>query len=871
MPLIGDLPGAPGCRYLRLDAVAAAGPAELATASRTARILVENVVRSAWRSGGEQAITEVADTVRGCLLAAAGGPSAELEFRPSRVLLQDHSGVPVLADLASLRSLLAERGLDTAQVDLAVPADLVVDHSVEAHFAGPDALDRNLAREFALNEERYRFLRWAVHAFRRLRVVPPGTGIVHQVHLEHLARVVHRDADGLLSPDTVLGTDSHTPMVNALGVLGWGVGGIDALAVLLGEPVSVLAQPVIGVRLVGTRRAGVLATDVALAMTEFLRDIGVVGAMVEFFGPGVAGFAVPDRATVANMAPEYGCTTALFPVDAAVLDYLRLTGRDPQAVTRVEAYARAQGLFAEAAPAGGAEPDFARVLTFDLSEVGVGAAGPGRPQDRLSLSEVAGSFRALPGPAGPARGPHPRDGDLAVAAITSCTNTANPEAMVTAGLVARAAADRGLQVPPWVKATLAPGSRAVTRYLEAAGLLAGLAAIGFHPVAYGCTTCIGNSGPLTEQMAAAVRRATRPAAVLSGNRNFGGRIHADVAAAYLVSPPLVVAFALAGTVLVDPATEPLGTDRNGAPVRLDELWPAPAEVREALTHVEAGYRSGPPDPFAGDERWRSLSAGDDVFSWADGSTYLRRSPLVRASAGAGLRDIDGARVLVVAGDLTTTDQISPAGTIPPDSPAGAYLRAQGVPAAEFNSYGCRRGNHDVMVRGVFANPRFVNALCGQPGNWTRHLPDGAELTVPEAAGRYAAEQVPLVVLAGRNYGMGSSRDWAAKGPRLLGVRAILAESFERIHRSNLVGMGILPLQFEDGRGAAVLGLRGDELYDISGLGTLRPRGTVRVRARRDDGTVVAEWGMQARVDTARDLEYLRSGGILSGVATRYLG
>ena len=855
--------GSSGRRYVCL---AALGGRSLATASRTAIIMAENIVRSAGVAGDGKA---AADLALAYLAAAAGGDQVEIDFYPSRVLLQDHSGIPLLADLAALRSLLDEQGIDPVRADLAIPADLVIDHSVEAHIAGrPDAVAANLAREYGLNEERYRFLRWAQQAVKGLRVVPPGTGIVHQVHLERLAQVVRRDGTGLLMPDTVVGTDSHTPMVNALGMIGWGVGGIEALAALLGEPVCMLSQPVVGIRLTGARRHGVLATDLALAITQFLRAEGVVGSMVEFFGPGLGTLSVPDRATVANMAPEYGCTTALFGIDEVVLDYLRLTGRDGH-IGDVADYARAQSLWAD-----DTTREYARQLGFDLSAVQACAAGPRRPQDLLPLGQVGPSFdpgapRREPG----AGRPGPTDGDIAIAAITSCTNTSNPEAMLTAGLIARAAASRGLSAPPWVKASLAPGSRAVTRYLESAGLLGDLAAVGFHLVGYGCTTCIGNSGPLTSDMAEAVATGIKTAAVLSGNRNFDGRIHPDISAAYLMSPPLVVAFALAGTVLIDPLTEPLGTDSRGAEVRLGDLWPSPDELRRASAHVAPGiYQAEGGDLFDGDERWQRLPvAGGGVFVWPDDSTYLLRSPLVRAAAPGGASDIRGARLLVLAGDVVTTDHISPAGHIPARSEAGEFLRAAGVGAAELNSYGSRRGNHEVMARGTFANRRFANALAGRPGGWTRHLPDGELMTIHQAATRYRAEGVPVLIMAGRDYGMGSSRDWAAKGPSLLGVRAVLAESFERIHRSNLTCMGILPLQFAAGQNAASLGLRGDELFDIEGIEQAAPLGTLGVRARRADGSTAAAWRMTVRADTARELRYIRAGGILCAVASRWLG
>ncbi|GAB2590857.1 aconitate hydratase AcnA [Streptomyces capparidis] len=856
-------------RAVGLDRAESLGVAGVSTAPRTARILVENVLRQAVLAPGaplDDALLTAGRVVAAC---AGRGPAPEIGLRMARIVMQDHTGLPVLADLATLRSLLHERGLDPELARPRVPVDLVVDHSVEVRAWGSaDALRRNTEAELALNRERYRFLGWARQGIPGVRVVPPGRGIIHQIHLEHLAEVVRVDG-GLAGPDTVLGTDSHTPMVNALGVLGWGVGGIEAALTMLGHPVTLLAPPVVGVRLTGALAAGVTATDLALTMTRFLRDLGVVGSFVEFFGPGVRALSVADRATVANMAPEYGSTVAWFPVDEATVEYLRLTGRPPEQVALVRAYAERQGLFASA-EADEEELTFARTAAFDLGRVEPCVAGPRRPQDRVPLREVAGTFPG-PGTRSPGGGAAPADGFVAIAAITSCTNTANPAGMVTAGLLARAAVARGLAVPPWVKTSLAPGSRVVTRHLDAAGLLAPLERLGFAVAGYGCTTCIGNSGALADPAAEAVRRGVRPAAVLSGNRNFDGRVHPEVPAVYLASPALVVAFALAGTVLTDLTGEPLGRDARGREVYLRDLWPSPEQIAEATACLTPEHFAAERTALAGrDLAW----AGPDtpsgpVYDWPQDSTYLVRSPFFTLGT-PGLADLRGARVLVHAGDFTTTDHISPAGAIPPGSAAARHLDARGVPHAEHSSYGCRRGNHEVLVRGAFSNPAFRNRLApARPGGWTTHLPSGRELPVYEAAREYAAAGVPALVLAGREYGVGSSRDWAAKGPALLGVRAVLAEGFERIHRSNLVGMGIVPLRFEPGTGADTLGLTGREVYDVTGLRGLTPRGKVTVRAA-GEGAPPREWHMTAHVETEREVRYLRDGGFLRSVAAELL-
>jgi len=849
-------------------------------------------------------------------------PSAqEIAFQPARVLLQDFTGVPVIADLAALRDAAAARGGNPAGVTARIPADLVIDHSVQVdRFGTPDALATNARLELERNRERFAFLRWAQRAFPGLSVVPPATGIVHQVNLEYLARVVFVEATDVgarVYPDTVVGTDSHTPMVNGLGVLGWGVGGIEAEAALLGLPVPLTIPRVVGVRLAGRLREGLTATDLVLTLTARLRAHGVVGQFVEFCGPGVAALSVPDRATLANMAPEYGATVGFFPVDAATLDYLRFSAREPSHVALVEAYTRAQGLFRED---GAPEPIYSSLVHLDLDTVEPCLAGPRRPQDRVPLGEVRHSVRrALAGIAGPDAGeadalavarwvdegwpaapevvasePAAAPGRLGqrvpvmiggarvelahgavvIAAITSCTNTSNPSAMIGAGLLARNAAARGLRPKPWVKTSLAPGSRVVTEYLAASGLLANLERLGFHLVGYGCTTCIGNSGPLPEPVErAVVEEGLVAAAVLSGNRNFDGRIHPSVQLVYLGAPALVVAYALAGTMDIDLWREPLGIDASGAPVHLRDLWPKSAEVAGAIAGAvrPEQFRAVYAGLLEGDETWRALPAGGGtVFAWDADSTYIRRPPFLDdvPPEPPPLADLGGLRALVVLGDSVTTDHISPAGAIAPASPAGRYLIERGVSPSDFNSYGARRGNHEVMIRGTFANPRLRNELVpGTEGGVTVHLPSGERMTIYDAAMRYRDEGVALLVLAGAGYGAGSSRDWAAKGPRLLGVRAVLAESFERIHRSNLVGMGILPLEFEPGQGRRALGLDGRERFDVEGLAALSPGGTLRVRAVADNGSRVV-FTVRARVDTPLELTYFRHGGILPYVLRR---
>jgi aconitate hydratase len=918
-------PGLPD--IYRLDALGGAtGSTALPV---TVRILLENVLRHA--GGG---VVDPADVETLAAWRPGVPAEAEIPFMPSRVVLQDFTGVPAIVDLAVMRDAMAELGGDPARVNPLVPADLVIDHSVQIdRFGTPAAFAFNVEREYERNGERYQLLRWAQTAFRDLRVVPPGTGIVHQVNLEFLATVVD-DRDGVAFPDTLVGTDSHTTMVNGLGVLGYGVGGIEAEAVLLGQPLYQPMPHVVGVRLTGELPRGSTATDLVLVVTEMLRAHGVVGAFVEFAGDGLASLSLPDRATISNMSPEFGATTTLFPIDDETLSYLRLTGRSPERVALVERYAREQGLWRE--PGDG--PQFDEALTLDLSTVEPSVAGPRRPQDRVPLELLRDNFRTnfpngledvaelsgdvdtasdesfpasdppsfagadasdavadappaepIAADAAPARRQayHPvdievdgeratiRTGSVAIAAITSCTNTSNPTVMVGAGLLARNAVARGLRVGPTVKTSLAPGSKAVTGYLEAAGLMAPLAELGFDLVGYGCTTCIGNSGPLDAPVAAAVEANDLiVAAVLSGNRNFEGRIHPLARASYLASPPLVVAFALAGRVDIDLTTEPLGIDDAGAPVFLTDIWPSPDEVRTVIgTAIDPElFRRTYAVVFEGDDRWRALPIPEgDRYAWDAGSTYVAKPPFFDGLSftPTPVADIVGARALAVLGDSVTTDHISPAGSIAPSSPAGQWLQAHGVSPLEFNSYGARRGHHDVMMRGTFANIRLRNRLVeGREGPFTVHLPSGEETFIYDAAMRYASEGVPLVLLAGREYGSGSSRDWAAKGTALLGVRAVIAESYERIHRSNLVGMGVLPLQFKPGDSVAALGLTGREAFAIRGLGEgLTARQSVMVEATDDDGTE-RRFEAIARLDGPIEVDYYRQGGILPAVLRR---
>ena len=820
----------------------------------------------------------------------------EIAFTPARVLLQDFTGVPAVVDLAAMRDGILRLGGDPRKVNPLQPVELVIDHSVQVdHFTEANAADLNARLEFTRNRERYTFLRWGQDAFQNFRVVPPDTGIVHQVNLEYLARVIFREqADGcvLAYPDTLVGTDSHTTMVNGLGVVGWGVGGIEAEAAMLGQPISMLIPEVIGFRLVDRLPEGATATDLVLTITERLRKLGVVGKFVEFYGPGLEYLTIADRATLGNMSPEYGATIAICPIDEMTLDYLRLTGRDDAHIKLVEAYAKEQGLFrTENSP----EPVYTATAELDLSTVEPSLAGPKRPQDRVSLRQsrvkfeqalevmlterkakaapaaaastspaaVATTTAVPPGLEGLAHG------SVVVAAITSCTNTSNPSVMIGAGLLARNAVKRGLKTKPWVKTSLAPGSLIVTEYYKAAGLLEYLAELGFNIVGYGCTTCIGNSGPLPEPVSKIVRDQNLVvASVLSGNRNFEGRIQSQVRANYLASPPLVVAYALAGKMQIDLTSEPLGQDAQGQPVYLKDIWPTEREIQETMLKAVRSemFRDKYAHVFDGDERWRSLPVPTgERFEWSDDSTYIRNPPFFEhlAHEPAPPADIRSARVLAVLGDSVTTDHISPAGSIPADSPAGKYLISKGVTPADFNSYGARRGNHEVMMRGTFANIRLRNQLApGTEGGWTTLLPQGEVLTIYDASMRYQAAGVPLLVIAGKEYGSGSSRDWAAKGTLLLGVRAVLAESFERIHRSNLVNMGVLPLCFKTGENAATLKLTGRETYNVLGMGdSLRPSGDVTIQVTGED-SATRDIHAVARIDTPEELVAFRHGGIL---------
>ena len=853
------------------------------------KILLENLLRH------EDGSSVTRDDIQALLdWQPDAAPSKEIAYRPARVLMQDFTGVPAVVDLAAMREAMLNMGGDPSGINPLQPADLVIDHSVQVdNFASSNALSLNSALEYGRNRERYQFLKWGQSAFQNFRVVPPETGIVHQVNLEFLAQVAfafERDGETWVCPDTLVGTDSHTTMVNGLGVLGWGVGGIEAEAGMLGQPVSMLVPQVVGFELTGRLSEGATATDLVLAIVEQLRRHGVVGKFVEFFGDGLDELPLADRATIANMAPEYGATCGLFPVDAETLAYLSLTGRSDDQVRLVEAYAKAQGFFRLP---GDAPAAYSETLRLEMADVVPSIAGPKRPQDRIALRDSARSFESMLGETLAARGASAgqpavavraglaavktsirgsecvlEHGAVVIAAITSCTNTSNPAVMIGAGLVAKKAVEKGLQVKPWVKTSLAPGSKVVTDYLAKSGLDTYLDMIGFNLVGYGCTTCIGNSGPLPEEVSAAIREGDLVvASVLSGNRNFEGRVHSEVRANYLASPPLVVAYAIAGNMQIDLASEPLGKDLGGNDVYLSDLWPTQQEIARTTAAVvdSTMFRDSYADVYSGSPRWRDLSAtGSDLFAWDEGSTYVRRPPYfdsMRAEP-APLSEISNARVLAVLGDSVTTDHISPAGAIKADSPAGRYLIEHGVAPQDFNSYGSRRGNHEVMMRGTFANVRLRNLLAaGTEGGWTLHLPDGELMSIYEAAMRYRDEGVPLVILAGREYGTGSSRDWAAKGPSLLGVRAVLAVSYERIHRSNLVGMGILPLQFLEGDDSDSLGLTGRERISISGLGD-GSASTVRVDALPEGAGPAISFQARVRIDTPKEVEYYRHGGIL---------
>ena len=812
--------------------------------------------------------------------------SREIQYRPARVLMQDFTGVPAVVDLAAMRDALKALGGDPQKINPLVPVHLVIDHSVMVdEFGTPTAFEDNVAIEYQRNAERYEFLKWGSQAFTNFQVVPPGTGICHQVNLEHISQTVWNSPDQsgveVAYPDTLVGTDSHTTMVNALGVLGWGVGGIEAEAAMLGQPVSMLIPEVVGFRLSGALMEGITATDLVLTVTQMLRAKGVVGRFVEFYGPGLDAMTLADRATIANMAPEYGATCGFFPVDERTIDYLRLTGRDDQRIELVRAYCKAQGMWRDATTP---EPLFTDTLELDLTSVVPSVAGPRRPQDRVPLGEVDDQFNAelettykkSNDPRVPVAGTDydVGNGDVVIAAITSCTNTSNPSVLIAAGLVARKARALGLDSKPWVKTSLAPGSKVVTDYLDASGLSADLDAIGFNLVGYGCTTCIGNSGPLPEAISAAINEKDLVAvSVLSGNRNFEGRVSPDCRANYLASPPLVVAYALKGTVRSDLAAEPIGIARNGQPVYLKDIWPTNDEVRQLIdAHVHSDlFRARYADVYRGDDRWQGIAiTGSDTYAWPAGSTYIANPPYFEGMTMTPrpVEDIAGAQVLAMFGDSITTDHISPAGSIKPDSPAGSWLQERQVARGDFNSYGARRGNHDVMMRGTFANIRIRNQMLdGVEGGMTRHASSGETLPIYDAAMRYREEGTPLIVLAGKEYGTGSSRDWAAKGTVLLGVRAVIAESFERIHRSNLVGMGVLPLQFADGESAASLGLDGSETFAIADVGAIKPRDDVTVTVTAADGstrTITA----RCRIDTYNELEYFHAGGILPYVLRR---
>ena len=853
---------------------------------KSMKVLLENLLR--WQD--EDSVTEQdIQAIAGWLQHAHA--DREIAYRPARVLMQDFTGVPAVVDLAAMREAVQRLGGDVAKVNPLSPVDLVIDHSVTVdHFGDDQAFHDNVQLEMARNHERYAFLRWGQRAFNRFRVVPPGTGICHQVNLEYLGQSVwHETQNGqqVAYPDTLVGTDSHTTMINALGVLGWGVGGIEAEAAMLGQPVSMLIPDVVGFKLTGKLKPGITATDLVLTVTQMLRQHGVVGKFVEFYGDGLADLPLADRATIANMSPEYGATCGFFPVDDVTLEYMRLTGRSEQHIALVAAYSQAQGLWRHA----GDEPVFTSSLTLDMSDVGSSLAGPKRPQDRVALSAVPAAFRASdeletntvksPAVAVDYRDPHSgqtyqlQNGAVVIAAITSCTNTSNPSVLMAAGLLAKKAVTLGLKPKPWVKASLAPGSKVVSDYLAQAGFTEYLDQLGFNLVGYGCTTCIGNSGPLPDAIEDAIRQGDLTVgAVLSGNRNFEGRIHPLVKTNWLASPPLVVAYALAGNMQVNLRTDPLGNDAEGNPVYLHDIWPSPEEIAAAVQQVStAMFHKEYAEVFTGTTEWQQIAVSDAAtYTWDDHSTYIRLPPFF-AQMGKEpepVQDIKGARILAMLGDSVTTDHISPAGNIKEDSPAGRYLQKQGVARADFNSYGSRRGNHEVMMRGTFANIRIRNEMVpGIEGGITRYIPSNEQMSIYDAAMRYRADGVPLAIIAGKEYGSGSSRDWAAKGPRLQGVRVVIAESFERIHRSNLIGMGILPLEFPQGVTRKTLQLRGDEVIDVENLQQLQPACSVKVTLTRADGSQeILE--TRCRIDTQNELTYYQHDGILHYVIRNVL-
>jgi len=863
----------------RLEFLEKQGVADLAKLPFSLRILLENLLRC------EDGRFVHAEDIRALANWRPGAPEKEIAFMPARILLQDFTGVPAVVDLATMREAFQRMGGDPKRINPLFPAELVIDHSVQVdNFGNGNAFGLNAELEFQRNVERYAFLRWGQTAFQNFKVVPPDTGICHQVNLEYLARVVCAVPCGTrveAYPDSVVGTDSHTTMVNSLGVFGWGVGGIEAEAAMLGQPSSMLIPEVVGFRLHGRLREGATATDLVLTVTEMLRKKGVVGKFVEFYGSGLSSLSVPDRATIANMAPEYGATMGFFPVDAETLAYLQFTARSPEQIALVEAYCKEQMLFrTDQTPA----PLFNDTLELDLGAVEPTVAGPKRPQDRVPLRQAKSSFaKVVEGT--PAKHVAVRNngdsfdlssGAVVIAAITSCTNTSNPSLMLGAGLLAKKAVERGLDTKPWVKTSLAPGSKVVTDYLQAAGLTPYLEKLKFHLVGYGCTTCIGNSGPLPEAIGTAIKENNLVAvAVLSGNRNFEGRIHPLVRANYLASPPLVVAYALAGRMDLDLTTEPIGSDPVGKPVYLKDIWPTPQEIE---TTVRAAVSTGQysrvyGEVFEGDAHWKSMPIPKgDIYRWDPKSTYIKLPPYFEnmPKTPPALADIHGARVLAVLGDSVTTDHISPAGSIPVDSPAGKYLMANGVKPHEFNSYGARRGNHEVMMRGTFGNIRLRNQLApGTEGGWTLYLPNGEKMSIYDAAVKYREAGVPLVVIAGKEYGSGSSRDWAAKGTRLLGVRAVIAESYERIHRSNLIGMGVLPLEFKPGDDREALGLTGHEVFEIEGVAALAPKKPITVHVKSADGKVKT-FSAIARADTPEEVSYYHHGGILQYVLRQLL-
>ncbi len=874
--------GTASFEYFSLEDAEKAGAGSISSLPFSLKVMLENLLRF------EDGQTVTADDIRVLVSSPrAKGLEKEIAFRPARVLMQDFTGVPAIVDLATMRDVIKQLGGDPKRINPLQQVDLVIDHSVQVdQFGTPTAFAFNADRELERNRERYVFLKWGQKAFQNCRVVPPDVGIVHQVNLEYIAKTIfvdQKDGRNRAYPDTLVGTDSHTTMINGLGVVGWGVGGIEAEGAMLGQPLSMLIPQVIGFKLYGQMKEGTTATDVVLTVTQMLRAKGVVGKFVEFYGPGLSSLSLADRATVANMAPEYGATIGFFPIDSETLNYLTLTGRNRDHVQVVEAYAKAQDLFrTESTP----DPTFSDTLELNLSSVEPSLAGPRRPQDRVPLTKAKQAFEeALPSMAAKQTkkvstvAVHDNGnqynvghGSVVIAAITSCTNTSNPSVMLAAGILAKKAVERGLQVQPWVKTSLAPGSRVVSDYLKQAGLMPYLEKLRFHLVGYGCTTCIGNSGPLLDPVAAAVKEnGLVVAAVLSGNRNFEGRINPLVRANYLASPPLVVAYALAGRMDIDLQAEPLGIDKRGTPVYLRDIWPMQSEISEAAhSAIKAEmFRRAYEESLAGDERWEKIEApSGELFQWDDSSTYVKRPPFFEniSRHAAPLQNIQGARVLAVLGDSVTTDHISPAGSIAIESPAGKYLIEHGVGPKDFNSYGARRGNHEVMMRGTFANVRLRNQMApGTEGGWTVHLPDRTQTTIYDAAMQYQKEGIPLLIIAGKEYGSGSSRDWAAKGPRLLGVQAVLAESFERIHRSNLVGMGVLPLQFKEGETAATLGLTGFETYDITGIAEgIKPAMTVTITARADSGIAITFHAV-ARIDTPYEIHYYRHGGILQYV------